>query len=327
MKKNIILSILCITLILTIFVGCSNDSNEKTEVTLLLDWTPNTNHTGLYVAKENGYFAEAGLDVEIIQPSDGNVAQTVASGQAEFGISYQEELTYARANQVPIVSIATIIQHNTSGFAAPESKNITSPKDFAGKKYGGWGSPVEIAIIDTIMKKENMDSNTVEVVNTGAADFFTVTERDVDFQWIYYGWTGVEAGLRDYPINFIELRKVAPELDYYTPIVITSEALISENPDLVEKFMEAVTKGYEFAIEKPEEAANILLDSVSGLDQELVQESQNWLSPKYQEDAEQWGEQKEEIWQNYTKWMTENELIDSEIIIEEAYTNDFLPKR
>lgn len=193
-------------------------------------------------------------------------------------------------------------------------------------KYGGWGSPVEIAIIDTIMKKENMDSNTVEVVNTGAADFFTVTERDVDFQWIYYGWTGVEAGLRDYPINFIELRKVAPELDYYTPIVITSEALISENPDLVEKFMEAVTKGYEFAIEKPEEAANILLDSVSGLDQELVQESQNWLSPKYQEDAEQWGEQKEEIWQNYTKWMTENELIDSEIIIEEAYTNDFCLK-
>lgn len=327
MKKNIIFYVLCIITMLSVIVGCSSNTDEKTEITLLLDWTPNTNHTGLYVAKENGYFEDAGLDVEIIQPSDSNVAQTVASGQAEFGISYQEELTYARSNQIPIVSIATIIQHNTSGFASPVDKNINTPKDFAGKKYGGWGSPVEKAIIDTIMGKENIDANSVEIVNTGAADFFTVTERDVDFQWIYYGWTGIEAEIRDFPINFIELRKVAPELDYYTPIIITNESLINENPELIERFLAAVTKGYEFAIESPEEAANILLDSVSGLDKELVLESQKWLSPMYQDDAENWGVQKETVWANYTNWMVENELIPSEINVDEAYTNDFLPNR
>ena len=131
----------------------ANSKNEQTElqkVSVVLDWTPNTNHTGLYVAKEKGYFKEQGLDVEIILPGETGADQLVASGNAEFGVSYQESITQARIQGVPIVSIAAVIQHNTSGFASPVAKNIKSPKDFEGKTYGGWGSPVEKAVLDSL---------------------------------------------------------------------------------------------------------------------------------------------------------------------------------
>ena len=132
----------------------AKDQLEK--VTMVLDWTPNTNHTGLYVAQAQGFFEEQGLDVDIIQPGDAGADQLVASGKADFGISYQEGITLARTQGVPIVSIAAIIQHNTSGFAAPKEKGIASPKDFEGKTYGGWGSPIEKAVIETIMKADEI---------------------------------------------------------------------------------------------------------------------------------------------------------------------------
>lgn len=118
----------------------ANESQELKEVTMVLDWTPNTNHTGLYVAQEKGYFEEQGLDVEIILPGEAGANQLVASNQAEFGIGAQESLTEARVQDIPIVSIAALIQHNTSGFASPKDKAIESPSDYEGKTYGGWGA-------------------------------------------------------------------------------------------------------------------------------------------------------------------------------------------
>ena len=168
---------------------------ELEKITVVLDWTPNTNHTGLYVAKDQGYYEEEGLDVEIIMPGESGADQLVASGKADFGVSYQESITQARIQDVPIVSIAAVIQHNTSGFASPVEKNIVSPKDFEGKKYGGWGSPIEKSVIASLMKQENADPEEVSIINIGNTDFFTAVERDVDFAWIYYGWTGVESKL------------------------------------------------------------------------------------------------------------------------------------
>ena len=121
---------------------------ELDQVTVVLDWVPNVNHTGLYVAEANGYFAEQGLDVEIIQPGDNYALQLVAAGQAEFGVSYQEEVTFAREADIPVISIAAVIQHNTSCFAAPKENNIRTIADFAGKTYGGWGGEVEEALIN-----------------------------------------------------------------------------------------------------------------------------------------------------------------------------------
>lgn len=305
--------------------AAKEDQLEK--ITMVLDWTPNTNHTGLYVAEAQGYFKDQGLDVEIIQPGDAGADQLVASGKADFGISYQEGVTLARTQGVPLVSIAAIIQHNTSGFAAPKDKGITSPKDFEGKTYGGWGSPIEKAVIETIMKADGGDVAKMDIINAGDADFFTMTEKDVDFAWIYYGWTGVEAELRGKDIDMVYLTDYSDKLDYYTPVLATNEKMIADKPEIVEKMVAAVAKGYEYAIENPEDAANILLVAAPDLSQDLVINSQKWLADKYQDDAEQWGVQKLDVWKNYADWMTENGVLEGDFDPEQAFTNEFLPKK
>ncbi|MBM7714145.1 ABC transporter substrate-binding protein [Siminovitchia sp. FSL H7-0308] len=326
----------CITLLLFL-AGCGNNAADKNEnekkeekghqkVSVVLDWSPNTNHTGLYVAKEKGFFEEEGLDVDIIMPGEAGSDQLVASGKSEFGVSYQESVTEARVQDVPIVSLAAVIQHNTSGFASLKEKNITSPKDFEGKTYGGWGAPLEEAVLASLMEVSGADIEKVDIVNMGEADFFTAVQRDVDFAWIYYAWTGVEAELRGEKLNMIYLTDYSDQLDYYTPVITTNEEMIKSDPDTVKAFMAAVSKGYEFAISQPEKAAEILIKAVPDLDPELVKKSQEWLSPRYQDDAARWGEQKAEVWKNYMDWMLEKDLLEKEMDVEKAFTNEFLPK-
>ncbi|MGM0826670.1 MAG: ABC transporter substrate-binding protein [Bacillota bacterium] len=321
--------IICSVFLLTACSGGGNTSEQKEglkKVTVVLDWTPNTNHTGLYVAKEKGYFEEQGLDVDIILPGEAGADQLVASGKAEFGVGYQESVTQARVQDVPLVSIAAVIQHNTSGFASPKDKGITTPKDFEGKSYGGWGSPVEKAVMTSIMKQENADVEKVDFVNMGDTDFFTAVKRDVDFAWIYYGWTGIEAELRGEELNMMYVKDYSEKLDYYTPVLTTNEKMIESDPETVKAFLAASSKGYQFAIDNPEEAGEILLEAAPDLDKELVMKSQEWLAPKYKDDADRWGEQKLEVWENYASWMYDNDLLDKELDSKKAFTNEFLPK-
>jgi ABC-type nitrate/sulfonate/bicarbonate transport system substrate-binding protein len=330
MKKGIIL-ITIMSVVFALLTGCNSVSEQTTEtelekVTVLLDWVPNTNHTGLYVAKAKGFFKEQGLEVEIIQPSEGGTAQLIAAGQGDFGISYQEEVTNARAMDIPVVAVAAIIQHNTSGFAAPVEKGIKTPKDFAGKKYGGWGSPMEIAMLEALMAPYGVSVDQVEIVNIGSADFFTSVEKDVDFAWIYYGWTGIEAELRGVELNFILLQDEDPALDFYTPVIIVEESLIEKNPELIRRFLEGVSRGYEFAIQNPEEAAEILLEYVPELNRDLVIASQKYLAKQYKADAPRWGEMKQEVWKTYADWMYERNLLPKNIDPSKAFTNEFLPK-
>ncbi|MBT2695547.1 ABC transporter substrate-binding protein [Bacillus sp. ISL-55] len=331
MKKLLIL-FSAFLLVWSLAACASSQSSVEKEgalkkVSIVLDWTPNTNHTGIYVAKEKGYFKKHGLDVNIILPGEAGADQLVASGKSEFGVSYQEGITQARIQGIPLVSLAAVIQHNTSGFASPKAKNIVSPKDFEGKTYGGWGSPIEKAVINSLMKQENADVEKVKIINMGDSDFFTAVNRDIDFAWIYYGWTGVEAEIRNEPINMVYLTDYSEKLDYYTPVITTNEKMIKDAPGTVKAFMAALTEGYEFTIEHPADSADILIKAVPDLDEELVKRSQEWLSPKYQDDAERWGEQKLEIWENYSEWMFDNGLLEKELEADKAFTNEFLPKR
>lgn len=330
MRRNKWLLVLCAMLLIWT-TACSNDvasGTDKglTKVKLMLDWTPNTNHTGLYVAIAKGYFKEEGLDVEILQPGKTTTEAAVGAGQIDFGVSVQENVTFSRTQQVPILSIGAIIQHNTSGFASPMNKNIKSPKDFVGKTYGGYGSPTEKPIIQALMTKEQADVNKVKFLNIGSVDFFTAVKRDVDFSWIYQGWTGIESELRGEKLNMIYLTDYAKELDYYTPVLITSEQKAKQDPETVRKFMKAVSKGYQFAIESPDEAAEILIKAEPDLNPELVRKSQQWLSPRYQAEAKQWGHQERSVWDNYAQFLQKNNLLEGKFNPDEAFTNQFLPQ-
>lgn len=321
-KKILVLLLLLFSL--AALTCCAPPKTEELQkITLLLDWTPNTNYAGIYSALEEGYFEEEGLTLEVIQ-SPGSVLQMIATGQAQFGFSYQEEVTFARLEGLQVVSVAAVIQHNSSGFASLKEHNIVTAKDFEGKSYGGWGSPVEEATIKALMEEQGADYKKVHVITTGEINPLLVLEREADFAWIYYGWTGVEAELQGLDLNFIELRKQKAELDYYTPVMVTSESLIEKNPALAEKFMAATSKGYRLAIEDPERAARHLLAHAPELNPELAQASLHWLADKFQDDAPYWGHQELKTWETYSKWLYENNLVTEELAAEKAFTNHFV---
>jgi len=295
------------------------------KATVLLDWFPNTNHTGLYVARDKGYYRDQGLAVTLLQPEEGSSSQLVAAGKADFAVSSQEGVTQARAEGIPIVSIAAIIQHNTSAFASLKRAGIATVKDFEGKRYGSWGSPIEEAVLTAVMGDAGADFTKVKNVTIGTTDFFSTIGRESDFQWIFYGWDGVEAERRGVELNLIWLADLNPVLDYYTPVLITSEQHIKEKKDLVQRFLAATSRGYEFAIANPAEGANILIAAAPELNAELVRQSQAWLSPRYRAEAKRWGEQTAPVWEGYAQWLHERKLIKDVSAVDAAFTNEFLP--
>ncbi|XMB85282.1 ABC transporter substrate-binding protein [Mycoplasmatota bacterium WC44] len=313
MKKLVSLTLILITLL-----GCSKESEK---ITVVLDWTPNTNHTGLYVALENGYFEEYNLDVEIIQP-DGYSEQIVASNTAQFGISAQEYVISARSNDIPVVSLAAIIHDNTSGFISRETSNITRPSDFENKTYCGWGSATESAIIKELVESDGGDFSKVNVT-TNYLDIFTDVNNECDFFWVFEAWQVEQAKLENIEYNYLSMIDYSNELNFHTPVIITNEKMIEENSDTVKDFMSAVRKGYEYAITNPSESADILLKHAPELNSELVKSSQLFLTNHYKKDGIAWGVQSDEYWTNFNTWLVDREIVPS-INISDAYTNEYL---
>jgi ABC-type nitrate/sulfonate/bicarbonate transport system substrate-binding protein len=318
MKKLAIL-----TLIIVALSACGKANRDSDKISVTLDWTPNTNHTGLYVAQEMGFFSDEGLEVEILQPGQGVTDQIVATGKSQFGISYQENVIRARSEGIPLVSLAAIIQHNTSGFASLKEAGIKTPKDFEGKRYGSWDSPSEMAILGNVMQAHGADISKVKVIS-GVYDFFSTIGKDADFEWIFYGWDGVLAKQRGIEIDYIPLRELNPVFDYYTPVIISSDDYIRDNPEVTRRFLNAVKKGYEYCVQEPQKAGQILLKHVPELNPEQVRLSMNYLSTEYQSDAEYWGYQSTEVWFGFANWMKDETLIPGEIDVDKAYTNKFV---
>ena len=306
----------------------ADDSKELDEVTVILDYVANTNHTGMYVALDQGLYEAEGLKVNIVEPTEGATATLVAVGKGDFGISYQEDVTIALASEdpLPIKAIAAIIQHNTSGFATYKDKDIKSPKDFEGKTYAGWGGPGEEAVIKAVMAQDGADFSKLNMVISDGSGFAALKDQ-VDIMWFFEGWDVVKCKLADFPIDYMEVRQLDERLDYYTPVIITNNELAETNPDLVKRFLKATTEGYEYAIDNPKESAEILHKYAPDYDMDLLNDSQEYLSAKYAEDTDRWGEMKDEVWDNYTDFMVEYGVIDEAIPASDCYTNEFLPEK
>jgi ABC-type nitrate/sulfonate/bicarbonate transport system substrate-binding protein len=276
---------------------------------------------------EKGYYLQEGIELEIQIPADPAAAlRQVATGHTEFGVSFQEEVTISRARDIPVVSLAAIIQHNTSAFAALEKSNIRRPKEFEGSRYGSYGLPLEPPVIEGLMKCDGGDFSKVEMVNVGFDAFAALLNEQVDFIWIFLAWDGIQAQLLGYELSTVPLYGDCIP-DYYTPVIIAGETTIAEQPSLVRSFLAATTRGYEYAIANPKEAAEILLKYAPENDPELVDRSQTWLSPRYQDDASQWGLQDAAVWTEFASWLYEQGLLEKAIDTQAAFTNEFLPER
>lgn len=337
MKKKIAAVLLCASMVFSM-AACGEKPAEKEgetakteqeKITFVLDWTPNTNHTGLYVAQDQGYFEEEGLEVEIVQPPEDGADALVASGKAQFGVSFQDSMApgVAGENALPTTAVAALIQHNTSGIISRKGEGMDTPKGMEGKKYATWDAPVEKAMVKNVVEQDGGDFSKVEMIPSMVTDEVSALKsKSVDSIWVFYAWAGVATEVAGLDTDYFAFKDINPVFDYYTPVVIANNSFLEEKPETAKAFLKALKKGYEFAIEKPEEAAQILCEASPELDEKLVLASQEYLKDEYKAEVEQWGYIDPARWNAFYQWLNDNGLAETEIPENAGFSNDYLPK-
>lgn len=334
--KKILAVLLCAGMLFS-FASCADkaqgDANgeDLEKITLCLDWTPNTNHTGIYVALAKGYFKEAGLDVTVVQPSESTSAAMCAAGQAQFAVEAQDTLAAAFTTDEPlgVTAVAALLQHNTSGIISRKGEGMDRPKGLENHTYSTWDSPIELAMLKAVVEKDGGDFSKVKLIPNNITDEAgALKEHQTDAVWIYYGWSGVAAQLSGLEFDYFSFIDIDPVFDYYTPILIGNNAYMEQNPESTKALLAALKKGYEYAIANPEEAAQILVDgdTTGSLKDslQLVTESQKWISKQYKAEVEQWGYIDPARWDAFYQWLWDNQLIEKELPAGTGFTNEYL---
>ncbi len=311
-------------------------SGNLTSVSLALDWTPNTNHTGIYVAQQKGWYRAQGLDLNILPYSSSIAPETlVATGKADFAISFTESVTAARASGQDLVSVAAVIQHNTSALVTLKSSGLDTVAKLAGKRYAGFGAPYEQPIIQQVLSCGAAPSTNFQNVTTDLDPIAALKSGQFDFAWVYEGWEGIEAQRQGLALNVFPLLDYCIP-DYYSPVIITSQQFIQQHPDTIKRFLAATSQGYTYAAQHSKEAADLLIQGApkgSFDDTQLVYQSQDYLSPRYSADAKCWGYQTLDKWTNYPRFMYDHGSIQdangnpitTPPDYAAAFTNQFLP--
>lgn len=328
-----------LTLALVFSFGACSKNNEKSpednteleKVVVSLDWTPNTNHTGLYVALANGYFKDAGFDVQIVQPPEGDAIAACSSGQVQYAVGYQDLLAPAFTSETPmdVTAVAAILQHNSSCIISKDGAGMESPKGLEGNEFLTWESPVELAMMENVVTKDGGDWSKVKLIpNTVTDEAQDVNANPNHAIWVYYGWGVINAEVNDIDVDTFFFKDINPVFDYYSPVLVANNTYLKENPEKAKAFLAAVQKGYEFAIDKPEEAAQILIDgddtgSLQG-SEKLVVESQKYMADEYIADAEKWGYIDPARWNAFYNWLNDEKLVTEAIPENTGFTNDYL---
>lgn len=309
--------------------GASAKSAPKSarKITFCLDYTPNTNHTGIYVAQAKGYFKDEGLTVKVVQPADGTAEAMIGSGQAQLGVSYQDYIANALSskNPVAIEAVAAIIQHNTSGIMSRKADGITSAKKMEGHTYATWSMPVEQATIKQVMESDGGDFDKLKMVPYEVDDEVAGLKANMfDCVWVYEGWAVQNAKVQHYDVNYFSFVDMDKVFDFYTPVIAANDDFAKKYPDVVKAFVRAAKRGYEYAIKHPKDAGDILLDAAPELSSDLVQASAKYLAKQYQADAKSWGVIDKSRWDAYFKWLNDKNLVENKLDVNSGWTMDYL---
>lgn len=334
MKKNkLYLIITAFAMSAMLLSGCGkNTTNDDGlfEISIMLDWTANTNHTGLYVAQNMGYFEDAGLKVNIIEASENGVEACVAAKVTDFGISYQDYLVPAfsapQEQMLEVTAVAAIINHNTSGIISPKELKIDSPKKMPGNNYATWELPIEQSIIRQVVTADGGNFDDIELIPSTVEDVKAAFASGIDAVWIYYACDGISCEYSGVDTNFFYIKDYDEALDYYSPVIIANDDFLKEHPNEASAFIAAVSKGYNYSIDNPKEAAKILVDANDGLDLDFCIASQEWISKQYTADGKKWGEINPERWDNFYEWVYENNLCEYQIPSGYGFSNEYLPE-
>lgn len=296
---------------------------ERASVKLALDWFPNANHTGLFIAQNKGYFDDEGLDVEMYTPSDpSTVLQTVGAGSDHFGMSYQPDVLLARNEGVPVVSVLGVVQHPLNSVMTLKTSGLERPADLAGKKVGYPGIPTNEPLLDTMLKSDGLNGlEDVEMVNIGWNISESLIAEKVDaVVGAYWTYESIHMGNLGHPVNVMRMEEWGVP-DYYELVLVTSEDYLAENEGVVERFVRAMKRGYNEAIGDPQAGVDALVaEKGDEIDQDIDRPGADLLEALWQlPDGGGFGTQTPERWDSFVGWMKENDMIDDSLVSSAAY--------
>jgi len=299
-------------------------AQDLTRVTLALDWYPNANHAGIYVALDKGYFTEAGLDVEVFAPADPTtVLQTVGAGRDTFGISYQNDVLQARSKDVAVVSVAALVQHPLNCLMVLENSDIHAPADLKGKTIAMAGLPSDEAYIDTILRSEGLTINDVEIVNVGYDLMPAVLSGRADAViGVYWTHETILAEQEGTPVRYFRIEEYGVP-DYYELVMVAGESTIDDQEDIVRAMCAALRKGYHDAAADLDNALALLMAASPDLDEAVERQGLELLAPMWTDDgAVPFGTQTADKWEAYAAWATEEGFLDEGVDVGAAFRSD-----
>jgi ABC-type nitrate/sulfonate/bicarbonate transport system substrate-binding protein len=305
-------------------------------VRLALDWTPNTNHTGFYVAEAKGWYADAGIDLEILPYASATPEALLAAHQAECGISFQDSMTFAVAAGADIVSVMAILQKTASAIGVLADGPIQRPRDLDGKTYAGFGYPNEVPTLKAVIQADGGKGD-FTVATLDAAAYEALYNKKADFTIPFTAWEGVEAEERGIALRYFQFADYGfPE--FYQVVIACDRAWLERDPAAAKAFVAATAKGFELASSSPDEAAGILVAQNPGVfdaNPELPRDSQRFLAEgKFLVDGDgKVGRQTVERWQGYSGFLYDQGLLvdgagkplTAPLDYAALFSNDYLP--
>ncbi|AIC29239.1 NMT1/THI5 like domain-containing protein [Rhizobium etli bv. mimosae str. IE4771] len=248
------------------------------KVRIALDWTPNTNHIGIYVAKAKGFYAAAGLDVEILPFTDTSAGTLVSNGVADFGISSEIEAMTQRAGGGDVKMVYGVVQTETARLIYKGGRDdIKRPKDLDGKTYGGFGGTWESALVSAMIRADG-GTGDVKTVTLGTSAYEALDNGSIDFTLEIYTWEGIAAELENRKIGRFHYSDYGIP-DEQTTVIVSSDAYLSASREHARAFIQATRQGYAYSVDHPDEACELLISNSNGalMNTELVKASQKAL--------------------------------------------------
>ncbi|HEX8024943.1 MAG TPA: ABC transporter substrate-binding protein [Candidatus Limnocylindrales bacterium] len=281
-------------------------------VRFALDWTPNTDHTGFYVAQAKGWYAAAGVDLQVLPYNNDAPETLMGAGQADCGISFQDSLTFAVAAGVPIKSVMAILQHTASAIAVLYSSAITRPKQLDGKTYAGFGYPNEIPTLQAVIKADG-GTGEFKSVTLDTSAYEALYAKKADFTIPFTAWEGVEATERGIGLRYFQFTDYGFP-DFYQVVLACSNDFLSAHGDLAKRFVGATVQGFQYAATNPDDAAAILIAQNPGVfdaNTQLPVDSARFLASGgyYVDAAGKVGTQTLAEWTGYSKFLYDKGLL------------------
>jgi ABC-type nitrate/sulfonate/bicarbonate transport system substrate-binding protein len=297
-------------------------------LSIALDWTPNVNHIGFFIAREKGFFTQRGLDVQIIDPLKDQYKQTPAKklelGIVDFAIAPFESVISYRTKKNPknVIAVYAILQEDLSSIVTLESSGIDCPRKMDNTTYASYQARYEDKIVQQMMLNDGGKGELNIIYPEKLGIWNTLLENKADATWIFNNWEGIEADQKN--INLYKFTLKSYGIPYgYSPVILADEKAIIEEKESYSQFIAATKEGFLYASKNIDEAAEILQPSLTEYDRKNIDVKQALIySAPFFGNASDCGKMDEVRVNKFVQWLIDNELEQPHLLNMKLFTNE-----